>query len=422
LPPTSFAATGVTNTSISLGWVLPVGSAPLVSFEVDYDPVVSSGTQTYSQSLPISGGTWTGATVSGLMVGTAYAFRVSSFSSTQQSAYSYLASASTTGTPAVPSAVGTITFSLTTASGFTASWAAPTGGGVATNYSVAYGTSSSLSGAATTTTSGATSIALTGLSPNMKYYVAVTASNGGGNATASTIQTGTASWTLANAPTFGASTYQGGLPTMTPSSYSSSALAQQPVSFTASAGGATSYTVRWATSLSSGALVNPYTESSGTTFTSVTLGAAGSNLAAYPNTTASGAVYPYVGNLYWQVTAYNGAGIGVQSAVQQVPAPAQVSQASVASTSVTTTTISLQWTAPGSGYLVEGYRVRYGVGSATTVFLGTVTATGTTCSCVLGSGSDGVLTANTTYQVIVESFGAGGLTSSSPTATPVATS
>jgi len=181
--PTDLTASSSTNTSVTLGWALPTAISGVVidHYLIEYDATVGSGSQTYSQSTTVSGGTTTSATVSGLSPNTSYAFRLSSFSTASKQSTSY---ATVGGAYTAPDPPTALSLGTTTASTQVLSWTAPSS---TTNvaYTVKFATNSGMSGATTSvaTISGTSITAGSGSdSPftwasGTTYYWTVTARN-----------------------------------------------------------------------------------------------------------------------------------------------------------------------------------------------------------------------------------------------------
>ena len=158
--PTISAGSATAN-SISVSWSAVSGDAPK-TYYVHYG--TTSSTTSYAGST-----TSTSMNVTGLSSGTTYYFRVyaENCGGLNQTGYSNTASA-TTNTVCTPPSAPSISAGSPTTSSITVSWGGVSG---ASSYSVYYGTNSTPTGSAGSTTG--TSMTVTGLSSSQTYYFRV---------------------------------------------------------------------------------------------------------------------------------------------------------------------------------------------------------------------------------------------------------
>ena len=202
--PASAAASGVDNTSFTANWAAPTGGgAATYTYTLTYgtDPALLTGNTTVSSIASAN----LSQAVTGRTPNTIYYYAVTAVNTGGTSASSSIQSLTTLQNAPVSSAAAAIS-----TTGFTANWSAPAGGGAETyTYTLTYGTDPTLTTGNTTVTgltSATLSNAVTGLTPNTKYYYAVTAVNAGGTSASSTIQNAT---TLHNAPGIASATAVG---------------------------------------------------------------------------------------------------------------------------------------------------------------------------------------------------------------------
>lgn len=138
--------------------------------------------------------------VSGLSPGDTYYARVATVNAAGTSSWSSVTSVTTD--IRVTSAPGTPTFSSVTATGFTASWSAPSddGGSTPTSYRLQVATDSAFSSLVSDSSANNRSRAVSGLTPGKSYYARVLAVNGAGSSAWSSTASTTTAIRLATAP------------------------------------------------------------------------------------------------------------------------------------------------------------------------------------------------------------------------------
>jgi len=270
----------------------------------------------------------------------------------------------------LPARVTGIQFSAPTQTAFTVSWTAVPGASV---YEVEVSSAGSLS----TQSVAGTSLEVTGLLPNTQYFVRVAAQNGSTTGFYSAHESSAESCTLpapVTAASFGAAAFSAATGTCT-----------QAVTWTGTLTSA--YRVQWSTSLS-----GPWTLETVTHATTCVLG----------TTTALPPDLVYV-----QINTQNVRGGVTTSQNFVAPPPPPVSQEQIALVSATSATLTLSWPVPSSS-LLQTFQVLYGTVSPATTFVGPITVTNGTASCVLGTGTEGFLQGGTAYVVLILALGAGG--------------
>ena len=166
--PTALSGTTVSNTSISLSWTAPSGTATS-----DYEIKYSSDNITFN-TVTDGVSTSTSVTLTGLSANQMYYFKVAAINSAGTGAFSSVAQKQT-----APSAPTGLSATVLTSSSVSLSWTAPTGGNQAiTDYKIEY---SSNSGSTWTTfsdgTSTSTSATVSGLTGTTSYLFRVSAYN-----------------------------------------------------------------------------------------------------------------------------------------------------------------------------------------------------------------------------------------------------
>jgi fibronectin type 3 domain-containing protein len=288
----------VTASSVTVSWSAPAGGADAYELE----RATSAGFDWAPIATAVTGLSHADATVA---AGTTYLYRVRATASVRTGAYS--ASATVTTLPLPPGAPAAPIYAAIGASSLTVSWAAVAG---ATSYLLERGTSASGPWTPSWTGLTATSQIDATVSANTTFWYRVRASNTGGDGAFSSASSVT---TLPGVP---------GAPTFTSVTASS-----VTVSWTAPALGATSYTLERGTSAT-----GPWTQlAAGVTGLSQTDGALSAN------------------TTYWyQVRASNGTGDGAYSSASSVTA-APSAPGTPTFTLVTTTSLTVSWTAPPGG-------------------------------------------------------------------------
>jgi FtsP/CotA-like multicopper oxidase with cupredoxin domain len=363
----------VTATGLNLSYTPSVGGA--ASYQLQRSTSSTFATVTSTNNFV------SGAAVTGLAGNTTYYFRVNAIGGGGTPAASPVLTQLTL--PANVAAAPTT--AAVTSTGLTLNWAAPTGG--AASYNVDVSTTLAFTAGTFTTTNvvGATTQAVSGLSPNTTYYFRVTAVNATGNSVAaSPVRTQVTAPAAATSPAVTAGTVTATGLTLT---------------WTAPVGGANSYTVQRSTN--------------GTTWTNATAaitptGAVVSGLAA--NTT-----------YFFHVTAVGTGGSAVSVASPlQLTLPAAVTAGLSITTGLTTDAIvsaRMNWNAPTGG--AASYNVRWDITSAMT---GATTVTGVASGTQIQMGTvaaPGVpatgLAANTVVFMQVQAVNATGASAWAPT-------
>jgi titin len=341
--PTGLSASAISSTGFTANWTAPAG--PLTGYVLDVatDNAFASVVQTLN---PGSGST--SQAISGLTPNTTYYFRLKAQNTGGESAYTGAATAIT-----LPSAPTGLSVSAVTTSGMTVSWNVVSG----LDYELKYSVNADLSGATTVNVPApagpTTSQVLTGLAQNATYYLQVRAKNGTGFSDPASTQ----QLTLPNPPTGVA--VQGGSVQST----------QLTLTWTAPGGSLEKYDLRYSTN--SDAEGGVTTDVSGSATSQVVSGLT-------PNTT-----------YYLKLRAKNATGFSDFSApiVQQLTLPAAPSGLAVQGGSVTTSGLTLTWTAPASN--PAGYELSISPNPGVTLPI-QLAGTATTCA-VTG------LAANTNY-------------------------
>jgi hypothetical protein len=179
-PPTSFATSTLTGTSVIFTWGVPVdnnGSLITGYYFQKYDTVANATTSTMLSSATLS------TTTTSLVNGRAYRFTLSAVNSLGTST-TVVINQTMPAVPGIPSSLATSTMTYSTA---LLTWTAPASNGASiTDYLIQYST-----GGATTTwthdASTATSATVTGLSGGTSYIFAVSATNIAGTGAAAYI-------------------------------------------------------------------------------------------------------------------------------------------------------------------------------------------------------------------------------------------
>jgi hypothetical protein len=331
--PTNLTVTETTLTSVTLNWTNPSGGG-LVNDTVYWANGTECNDTLSADSLGMVGNSYQ---VSGLTVGTTYAFTVTAWNMTWQSPPSACINQTTAQVPGAPTDLHLTAFTKTSIS---LAWTNPTGGGLVNN-TIYYGAGNSCSVATTALgTSGAvTSAKISGLKTGTEYAMEVTAWNVTQSpASACVVQT-TAQ--VPSAPTG-----------LTVGAFTTDSI---EVLWTASGAGLRNLTVYEATGDACTGPMRP---------TSVTPGAGSSYLYNATGLT-TGVEYAF------DVTSWNATGQSPPSnCVVQTTAEVPAAPTHLAVSSVTGTSISVSWTNPGGGGLVSN-TLYYAVGTSCS---GTLTA------------------------------------------------
>ncbi len=350
-PPTSTtaAATGITLHEATLNaTVNPHAQATTALFEWGTDNALASPTLTTAQAIGAgSTDNSVSASLTGLTLGTKYYYRVSATNAagTQKGAIASFTTALPNTAPTVTTnAASSVTLSSATLNGTVSP------NELATSAAFEWGTDSTLAVLSGTTTvqslgSGTTSVAitapLTGLTPGVKYYFRVTATN----------SAGTSQGTIANF----------------------TAVAQAPTVTTAAA---TSVTLTAATLNGS---VNPNglavtdahfeygTDSNLTTFTATSVQTFSAGFTAQAITASLSSLTPGQ-TYYFRTVATNSAGTSKGTIVSLTASSQAPTVASAAATSITTTGATLNGTVNPNGLAVTDYHFEYGTDNTFATF------------------------------------------------------
>ena len=369
--PLSLVAT-VSTTEILLSWSTPStnGGASITDYRIEYKAVASS---TYSV---FSDGTSTAVTttVTGLIDGVAYNFRVYALNSEGLSPASTAIAATSSDYASAPVSVA-LTPSSTS---IVATWSVPVsnGGTTATDYIIQYSSDGSTFSTFSDGTSSATGTTITGLTNGTEYGIRITAVNNRGTS-----------------PNY--STVVSTTPSTTPS---------QVTSVAASAGN-TLTSLSWSAPSNGGNTITDYTiwykVTASSTYTVFSDGVS-TNATTTVTGLVNGTSYDFI------VAAINGLGQGASStAVSATPVSVPGNPDNLSLTA-SNTIIIVSWSAPTStgGSAITDYLVEYrsSGGSFTTFADGTSTATGTTITS---------LTNGTEYGVRISAINASGTSTAS---------
>lgn len=192
--PTNVAGTPQ-NTQVALTWTAPSsdGGNAVSDYTVEFSSNGGTSWSTFSDGVS----TATSATVTGLVNGTAYVFRVSAVNAAGTGAASSNSSSTTPRT--VPTAPTSVSASATAASkSMTITWSAPTsdGGAGISGYTVI-----DQNGSTVCTTAGATTCTVASLVSNTSYAFLVFATNVAGNSANSVASSSTLQTSVPGAPT-----------------------------------------------------------------------------------------------------------------------------------------------------------------------------------------------------------------------------
>jgi hypothetical protein len=160
------------NARVTVSWVAPYdGNAPIESYDVDYKATSGSTWSTQAVTAPT-----TTATITGLVNGTSYDFRIRAVNSQGPGDWSPITSATPSTVPSAPAAPG-----VTPGNGqVLVSWVAPPdGGSPITGYTVAYKPTDARKWSTVTSTD--TSKTVPGLTNNVEYAFKVLATNANGD-------------------------------------------------------------------------------------------------------------------------------------------------------------------------------------------------------------------------------------------------
>lgn len=192
--PTITATPG--NRQVALTWAAPAnGGSAITDYVVQYKASSSGSWSTFAEGTSAS----TGATVTGLLNGTAYDFKVSATNAVGTGSASSEESATPRTTPGTPGAIT----ATAGASQVSLSWTAPasTGGSALTDYDIEYKTSSALTWTTWThTPSTAITSTITGLTNGTTYNFRIAAVNIAGSGSYATTVSATPR-TVPDAPT-----------------------------------------------------------------------------------------------------------------------------------------------------------------------------------------------------------------------------
>jgi hypothetical protein len=175
---TGLAASGATESSVSLTWSAPATGGTPASYTVQFRLAGAGTWSTFSTTVST-----TNSTVTGLAASTAYEFQVFAVNAAGAGPASATLSASTT--IAAPGAVTGLTVGTVTSSSVALSWTAPSSGGAVAAYTVQYRVSGAGTWSDFSTTITATTATVTGLAGSTSYEFQVLATNAGGSGTPS---------------------------------------------------------------------------------------------------------------------------------------------------------------------------------------------------------------------------------------------
>jgi titin len=345
--PTSLSGTAGIN-QVALSWLAPAsnGGAVIADYVVEYS--TNSGTTwvTFVDAVSAS----ESATVTGLINGTGYIFRVTAKNTAGNG------TASSTTSAIVPRTMPSAAQSVAGTSGNAQArltWSAPvtTGGSAVLDYEIQYSSNGTTWTTFSDSVSTSTSVTVTGLTNGTAYTFRVAAINGAGLGTFSTASSSVTPFTTSGTPTSVVPTRGDGQVSLSwtaPTSNGGSGIIQYRVQFAAE--GSDDYST-WSSAIS--------TLSASTTYVVTGL--------------TNGTSYKF------RVVAVNAAGNGAYSSASSAVTPFT---ASGAPTSLATTSgvsqVVLSWTAPASngGDLITDYTVQFSSdsGSSWTTFSDSVSA------------------------------------------------
>jgi hypothetical protein len=313
--PTSLTVASVTLTTASLTWSNPTTGGLLNSTVYYYAGTACSGAHT---GISV-GSVVTSYTITGLTTNTQYAIQVTVWNATGQSPDSSCVVALTASVPAAPSSLMVTAESLTTIS---ISWSNPSTGGLV-NSTVYYWSGGSCTGAHTgISMSGVvTSYTVTGLTSNDRYSLEVTV----WNATGQSLDSSCVAATTASVPA-------------------------APTALMVSSVALTSVSLSWSNPSTGGLVNSTLYNYTGTACSGAVTGTSiGSAVTSY---TLTGLVTNT--HYSFQVTVWNGTGQSPDSScVTALTASVPGAPTSVTVGTVTITTISVSWTNPTTGGLVN---------------------------------------------------------------------
>jgi titin len=351
--PTAVAITrGIRSLSVTFKAPAANGGSAITGYTIQY-----ATHSDFSDAVTVTGST-AKTTITGLADNTTYYVRAYAANAVGTSAASVSASERTSALPTAVTA-GTLTVGKTVGT-LTAAWTALTATALdnqaIASYSVQYSTDSTFATGVTTVNAGkATTLAISGLNNNTKYYFRVMAT--------SVVGAGSYSASLANATTL--------------------AVPEAPYAVTAT-GSATSIALTWSATSSSVATTGyKITYSKASTFTMPVVVDA-KNVTSYTLTKlTTGTTY------YIKVAAYNTVGSSAYSTpvfttTSSVPvAPTGVTAAPVAATN----RINVSWTAPAG--VLTGYRVQFADDAAFTANVSVLDVNVTSAQILAGAISNG---------------------------------
>jgi titin len=372
-PPT---ITGKTFSSVSISWTAPDdGGRPITDYRIEYFTTI------YGPSLAIfSDGvsTATSVTVTGLIRGASYTFRVSAINAEGTSnASTYSSSVIPARTPAAPTAP---TIAGRTNTSISLTWNAPDDGGrLITDYKIEFSSDGTTWAVFNDGTSGTTAATVTGLTRGTAYTFRISAINAEGTSTASPASSSAIAGTTPAAPA---------TPMLT---------SKTP----------TSVSLSWTAPENNGKPITDYKveySSDGTTWIVFNDGTSTSTSA-----TVSGLV---PGTSYrFRISAINSVGTGTSSTptvlIIAATAPQTPNAPTVVITGTTGGRVTVSWIAPANGgVVITGYEVT-ATGGATPI-VKTITNVATLSQAFTG------LSPTTSYRFTVKATNAIGTSAASP--------